>query len=308
MTEVPAFTVSNLIELRDKSANTAFMDFNHAVVNNPDALFVFYEGQDNDYYFPRLQSNTGRSIEAIKCKGKSNVIKVGKILISKPEYKKYHKGFFVDKDFDLNTDPVLSEFYITSSYSIENFYVSDNCMELFLKQMLNFHTGEALLADVMADYRNLRQQYFDAILLFNTWYCAIKRKYGDSITGINLDKAMPKGFVKFDFKSSQVYQQYTMAEIYTEFPAAVNYPLTAQELSEAKTYISANMLKNLRGKYCLSFMEKYISSLSEKIKNTPEYSAHRRVINIQYNNIMSILAPFADTEQETIDYIVRVAS
>lgn len=308
MTEVPAFTVSNLIELRDKSANTAFMDFNNAVVNNPDALFVFYEGQDNDYYFPRLQSNTWRTIEAIKCKGKSNVIKVCKILISKPEYRKYHKGFFADKDFDLNTDPVLSEFYVTSGYSIENFYVSDNCMEMFLKQMLNFHTGEALLVNVMADYRNLRQQYFDAILLFNTWYCAIKRKYGDSITGINLDKDMPKGFVKFDFRSNQVYQQYTMAEIYTEFPAAVNYPLTAQDLSEAETYIRTNMLKNLRGKYCLSFMEKFISSLTEKIKNTPEYSAHRRVINIQYNNIMSILAPFADTEQETIDYIVRVAS
>lgn len=308
MTEELPLTVSNLIELRDKSANTAFMDFNNAVINNPDALFVFYEGQDNDYYFPRLQSSTWRIIEAIKCNGKSNVIKVCKILISKPEYAKYHKGFFIDKDFDLNTDPVLSEFYITSGYSIENFYISDNCMELFLKQMLNFHTGEDLLAGIMATYRDLRQQYFDAILLFNTWYCAIKRKYGDNITGINLDRDMPKGFVRFDFQANQVYSQYTMADIYAEFPAATHYPLTAHELSDAESFIRTNMLKNLRGKYCLSFMEKFISLLTEKIKNTPGYFAHRRVINIQYNNIMSILSPFADTEQDTIDYIVKVAS
>ena len=308
MTEAPAFTVTNLIDLRDKSANTAFMDFNDAVVHNPNALFVFYEGQDNDYYFPRLVANTDRSIETIKCKGKENVIKVYKILISKPEYDKYRKGFFIDKDFDLNTNPTLSEFYITSGYSIENYYVSDKCMELFLKQMLNFHTGEALLDSIMSDYRTLRQHYFDAILLFNTWYCAIKRKYGNSIRNINLDKDMPKGFVRFDFQANQVHQQYTMAEIFAEFPAAGQYPVTTQEMSDAEAYIRQNMQKNLRGKYCLSFTEKFISMLIEKIKNTPEYSSHRRVINIQYNNILSILTNYADTEQEVVDYIVRVAS
>ena len=308
MTEAPVFKVTDLIDLRDKSANAAFMDFNDAVVHKPDALFVFYEGQDNDYYFPRLVSNTGRSIETIKCKGKENVIKVYKILISKPEYDKYHKGFFIDKDFDLNTDPVMSDFYITSGYSIENYYVSDNCMELFLKQMLNFHTGEALLDSIMTDYGSIRQQYFDAILLFNTWYCAIKRKYGNSISNIYLDKDLPKGFVRFDLQANQVLQQYTMAEIYAEFPAADQYPVTTQEMSDAEAYIRQNMQKNLRGKYCLSFTEKFISSLIVKIKNTPEYSSHRRVIDIQYNNILSIMTNFADTEQEVVDYIVKVAS
>ena len=48
-----SFTVADLIAMRDKSVSAAFMDFNHAVVCNPDALFVFYEGQDNDYYYVR---------------------------------------------------------------------------------------------------------------------------------------------------------------------------------------------------------------------------------------------------------------
>lgn len=302
-----AFTVTDLIALRDTSVNTAFMDFNHAVVCNPDALFVFYEGQDNDYYYPRLQRYAGRPIEPVKCNGKGKVVSVYKILVTKPEYNKYRKGFFVDKDFDLNTDPDLSNFYVTSGYSIENYYLSDSCMESFLKQMLNFHTGDALLATIMDDYRIMRQRYLDAVLLFNTWYCAIKRKYGNAINDINLDKKMPKGFIRIDYPAKNVLQQYSMVEIMSGFNAA-QYPVSPAEMSSAEAYIKADMLKNHRGKYGLSFMYEFIDNLILQFKNTPAQASHYRKITISYDNILSILSPFADTEQSVIDYISRVAA
>ncbi len=305
---IPALSVTDLIAMRDKSVNAAFMDFNHALVCNPDALFVFYEGQDNDYYYPRLQQYAGRPIEPVKCKGKEKVISVFLLLVTKPEYDKYRKGFFVDKDFDQNTDPALSNFYVTSGYSIENFYLTDYCMEETLKQMFNFHTGEALLASIISDYRNMRQRYFDAILLFNTWYCAVKRKYGNVKEDIHLDKELPKGFVRFDCPTKTVQQQYTMAEICAVFASASQFPVTPQEMSDAEAYIRTDMLKNLRGKYCLFFFERYIEYLIDLFKSNATYAANKRNINIQYNNIMAILSLYAETDTALIDYIRKVAA
>ena len=305
----PEFTVDAMTAMRDKSVSTAFMDFNHAVVCNPDALFVFYEGQDNDYYYPRLQQYAGRSIEAVKCNGKEKVISLYKILVTKPEYDKYRKGFFIDKDYDLNTDPVLSDFYVTSGYSIENFYMTDLCMEETLKQMFNFHTGDALLESIVAEYSDMRQRYFDAILLFNTWYCAVKRKYGNvREDDIHLDREMPKGYVKFDCCTKAVQQQYTMAEIGTTFTSASKYSVTSDEMRDAETYIRADMLKNLRGKYGLFFLERYIEYLIDLFKNDATYKNYKRNINIQYNNIMAIISLYAETEASLINYITKVAA
>lgn len=304
----PVFTVADLIDTRDKSVNTAFMDFNHAVVCNPDALFVFYEGQDNDYYYPRLKRYTERPIEPIKCNGKEKLISIYKILVTKHEYDKYRKGFFVDKDFDLNTDPVLSEFYITGSYSIENFYLTDGCMEETLIQMFNFHTGDALLKHIVDDYRNMRQKYFDAILLFNTWYCAVKRKYGNIKEDIHLERELPKGFVRFDCSSKTVQQQYTMAEIGVAFPSASQYPVTTDEMRNAEAYIRTDVLNNLRGKYGLFFFERYLEYLIELFKADATYRNNKRIINIQYNNVMSIISLYAETETSLVDYIIKVAA
>lgn len=301
------YSVAALAASRDESVNRAFLDFNRVVSCSPDALFVFYEGYDDDYYYPRLRQYSDRRIESIKCKGKGKVTAVYKLLITKPEYNRYRKGFFIDKDFDLHTDTFYTDFYITSGYSIENFYLSDECMEETLKQKFNFHSGEDELNTVMSDYRAIRQKYFDSILLFNTWYCAVKRKYG-KLDGISLEQEMPKGFVRFDFPTGDVYSQYTIAEINATFSNAAKYPVSSDEMTNAELYIRENMQMNLRGKYLLDFMTKYLNYLIDKFRTDENYSAHKRIVNIQYNNIMSVLSPFSNTEQELIDYIKRVAA
>lgn len=307
MSNTPSFTVADLIAMRDKSESKAFMEFNDAVTHNPDALFAFYEGQDNDYFFPRLQQYSGgRDVEPIKCSNKSRVKQVYQIVITKGEYAKYRKGFFLDKDYDLNQEPFLVDFFVTGSYSIENYYATESCMETTLKQMFNFHTGDPQLAAIMSDYQSMRQQYLDAILDFNSWYCAIRSKYGNAVKEINLDKDMPKGFVRCDFAAKQVVKNYTSADIAANFPSSANYPVTSQELSDAETYIRQDMLNNMRGKYCLSFTEKYLNYLIDLFRTDSAYAAHKRVVTIVYNNIMAMLTNYADTEQGLIDYIVKV--
>lgn len=305
---MPSFTVDDLIAMRDKSVNTAFMDFNNAVTHHPDAFFVFYEGQDNDYYYPRIRHYSSLEVEPINCRGKEKVISVYKILVTKSEYDKYRKGFFIDKDFDLNTDSIPSNFYITSGYSAENYYMSDNCMEQFLKQKHYFHTGDPLLNKIMADYRKMRQSYFDAILLYNTWYCAIRRKYGNTVRGISLGSKMPTGFITCDLKNSSVTQTYTLATIESIFPAYSSYPVTSAELQDAENYIKQDLLKNIRGKFGMRFIQIYITYLQDMFRTDPVYANYKRNLPFSYDNIMSILSPFADTEQSLIDYIQKIAA
>ena len=304
----PSFTVEDLSFIRDQSVNAAFMDFNRAVDCCPEALFVFYEGLDNDYYYPRLLQHAGREVEPIMCKNKSRVISVYKLLVAKPEYAKYHKGFFIDKDFDISSDSIYGDFFVTNCYSIENYYLSDSCMENILKQMFNFHSGTPDLKDVLDDYRSLRQKYFEAILLFNTWYCAIRRKYGNTIEGIQLKKELPDGFIKIDYDAKDVQMLYTLSEIESKFTSYSRYPVTPNEMSDAEAYIRTDIQKNLRGKYGLCFLEKYLSYLVDFFRKTPSYSTHKRVISIQYNNMMAILSPFADTEKDLVDYINRISA
>lgn len=125
---------------------------------------------------------------------------------------------------------------------------------------------------------------------------------------IHLDKEMPKGFVKFDCSTKSVQQQYTLVNIGTMFTSASQYPVTSDEMKDAETYIRTDMLKNLRGKYGLFFLEKYIEYLIELFKNDATYKNHKRNINIQYNNVMAILSLYADTETSLKDYIAKVAA
>lgn len=301
------FTVAGFTTAIEQSVNTVFMEFNDAAGRNPDALFVFYEGYDNDYYYIRIRQQTNRQIEPINCKNKDKVKKVYQLIVSKPEYDNYHKGYFIDKDFELNTEPFLDDFYVTSGYSIENLYVSDSCMESFLTQKYAFHTGDELLNQLMTGFRQMRQRYFNAILLFNSWYCAIKRKYGNTIRGINLDSKMPSDFIDWDFSTNNVAKKYTMQDIDEKYDT-VTYSVTSEELESAETYLRADLQKNLRGKYCTSFMVRYLSDLQGFIKNTPAFLRHHRALTLSYDNILSILAPYADTEQELVNYINRIAA
>ena len=75
-----------------------------------------------------------------------------------------------------------------------------------------------------------------------------------------------------------------------------------------EAYIRTDMLKNHRGKYGLSFMYEYIDDLLLQLKKDPSKAAHYRKITISYDNILSILSPFADTDQGVINYIERVAA
>lgn len=301
------FSVSEFTSAIEQSVAATFMEFNNATTHNPDALFVFYEGVDNDYYYYRIKQCTTRNIEPINCKNKKKVINVYQLIVSKPEYNRYHKGFFVDKDFDLNEEPFFADFYVTNAYSIENYYVSDACMENFLIQKYYFHRGDVLLESLMSDFRQMRQKYFDAIELFNTWYCAIKRKYGNTIRDINLGCTMPTNFIIWDFDAKDVQKHYSFESIETMFNVTP-YPVTAEELLNAETYLRTNLQNNLRGKYCIGFMLRYLNDLKGFIKNTPAYSSHHRSLTISRDNIMSILSDYADTEQGLIDYIIRVAA
>lgn len=305
---MPDFTVEDFKAMRDKSVATAFMDFNDAVKYHPNALFVFYEGHDNDYYYPRIQQYSSLEVEPINCKGKSRVINIYKIILAKPEYNKYKKGFFIDRDFDLNTDPILSNFYVTSGYSVENFYLSDNCMEQFLKQKFNFHAGDSLLSNLMANYRKMRQQYFNAVLLFNTWYCSIRRKYGNTIKDICLETKMPVGFITCDYENCIVTQTYTLSTIGRKYPSSISFPISTLELQGSENYIKQNMLKHSRGKFCIRFLLKYICYLQKLFRDNTIYANHRRTLTISFDNIMSILSPYADTEKDLIDYIKKIAA
>ena len=181
-------------------------------------------------------------------------------------------------------------------------------MEQFLKQKHYFHAGDPLLTQIMADYRQIRQRYFDAILLYNAWYCAIRRKYGNSIRNIRLGSKMPTGFVSCDFGNCGVGQTYSLTEIESLYPDFTSYPITLAELNDAENYIKHDLFRNMRGKFGMRFLLNYLTYLQDLFRTDPVYVNNKRILPLSYDNIMSILSPYADTEQCLIDYIRKIAA
>ena len=77
---------------------------------------------------------------------------------------------------------------------------------------------------------------------------------------------------------------------------------------DEENYIKQDLIKNSRGKFAMRFMLSYISYLQQLFNNDPKYAKYKRNITISYDNIMSILSPYADTEQNLIDYIQKIAA
>lgn len=119
---------------------------------------------------------------------------------------------------------------------------------------------------------------------------------------------MPKGFISYDFVNSGVAQAYTLATIENIYSAYSSYPVTPTELKGAENYIKQDLLKNIRGKFGMRFMLDYITYLQDMFRTNPVYANNKRNLPFSYDNIMSILSPYADTEQSLIDYIQKIAA
>lgn len=294
---------------REESTARVFMEFDKTSKKFPKALFVFYEGKDNEYYYSRIEKYAGIPFEIFRCGGKAEVKKVYLLLSQKTEYSKYKTAFFIDKDFDKNDEVYLKDFFVTERYSIENYYTTSNTLKRILKNHFGFRDDDKDFAEALSDYETYLSAYNNAILLFYAWYGYLKRNQLLDKT-LALDDGIPSKYISCDDTKKTVARLYDLHLLKADHP---QQPDVAEEnIRQMEAEIRKDLACNLRGKdqlnFMINFLNRFNNVLKEKEKTKAPHSRHYSTYEISRVTAIQFFSVYADTPKSLEEYIIRRAA
>ena len=133
--------------LEDESV--IFRKFTQFYSLNKDKIILFLEGSDDIKFYLRKFENSFGEFDVdwsfMECDKRSNVIQLVDDLSehTRSEYKDcFHLGF-IDKDYnEVDSNDISDKIYVTPSYSIENFYTTDEFFKKLLKLEFNLREND----------------------------------------------------------------------------------------------------------------------------------------------------------------------
>lgn len=297
-------TYANRLRKSRNTVQNCYIQYNEIRCKRPEAFIAFLEGYDAPYYLPFIESIIGTHPEQVICHNKANVISVYDSLLSKKLLKKAKTGFFVDRDFDVNTVRIkdIKNFYVTEGYSVENYYCTKTALERILKNYMHYNCANKDYDVLVENYLTLQHQFNLAIVDFNAYYCSIKRN--NIKVDWSLSKEVPSKYVAVDFTNYAVVKGYNWKTIHHNYPAK---PVpTADDVKQDASWIMKNAVMNVRGKYEFSFLIKFLQSLP-KVVNDPAsgFEDHPMNFSLGYDDALSALAQYADKDNDLANYIRR---
>ncbi|WP_409392882.1 DUF4435 domain-containing protein [Vibrio harveyi] len=280
-----------------------FMEFTRAVSRVKGRLAVFFEGEDEKYFSVRINNiRPDLNWVGINCGGKKNVLTMREKIRNHKDYSDALCMFFVDSDFDDNSK--LSSFddvYITPTYSIENFYISDSAFERILAaefSLTDICEDEACFHNALEKFKVCKGSYLSAISGFN--YLIHSLKSMDSLaksgTKLHLDQVKFDDLVAVDLESTS--KLYDESKPYSIIPTLD--PSLTVDLDESKrNFEGVSHELCFRGKQHLEFFRVYLSSLKIdrcKKKDRVIFSKKGNVkLQLTKANVLSELSQYADT-------------
>ena len=149
-------------------------------------IFLFFEGKDDfKYYVSRISSHIGnKEYGVFHCNCKMNVLTIQEMIANKTGIQDDKKNlYFIDRDYDDNED-IPDSIYITSSYSIENYYFTDSAIKRMLIGVVGFSEEseeDSLDFEIVFDHIvNKRNEIIEEIIYANAWYSLQMKKSKDS--------------------------------------------------------------------------------------------------------------------------------
>lgn len=287
--------------IKAKSPKVAFHKFVLLHREHHTDLFCFFEGTDSQYYFPRI-NNYGENHHPIVCGNKKSVLESYEYIKSK--YSNYKTIFFVDSDFD--EDISKKDLYITCSYSIENFYCTENVLSRILKNEFFLKVTDSEYKTIMDSFHQRQKEFHQATSLFNLWYFTAKRKAKalNQSTNVNLDDKFPKEFISFSFDS--ITHNYTLEDLRKKFPDAIE--ITEEELNiQRESFYSKQPTQRFRGKYEIEFVLKYLNFLIQDANVSKNILKKKTKFKIDSALILSQLSQYAETTNELSEFLKNCA-
>lgn len=301
----------NVEELRESRLKpvVGYEEFINSTGKLPSHLFCFFEGKDNPYYVPRIKKYTS-NFHTIICGNRSAVIYIHKLIKNQSVYDKYKKAYFIDRDFNETQTKQNPPIFETPCYSIENLYVSGIVFKQILSNEFNLsETTNTLHQKYLSLYKDRQEEFHNAALLFNCWYaCLVKiRNTENKLTGVQLDKKFPKGFIEFTI--DKILQNYDFEKMKSTF-------LFATELDEKILNLKMLEFKNcdasktFRGKYEMEFLLRFIDLMIVDAKQKHQLNLKLSSVGGAINNeiAIAVFSSYAETPEILDNYLKTILS
>jgi hypothetical protein len=194
-------------------SSVIFLKFTRIIAKG--LVAIFFEGDDEKYYSVRI-SITRSDIKwaSIICEGKFNVIKARNDIKEHSEYKNSFCLFFVDADFDDNTDlHRYSDIYISPCYSIENLYISDNSFKKILSsefKISEYNSEKEDFEKIMSTYQSCKASYLENISHFNYWLISYRQMENENLAKgkLNINNINFDNLINVDlFETRKIYDE-----------------------------------------------------------------------------------------------------
>lgn len=294
--------VEDLIKIKDEAISVPFMRFNLLIgAMGENAIYYFVEGYDAPYYNLRIKNLCALTPVPVVCSGKRNVLNLFPVL-EKKTFSKYKKLFFVDRDFD-NNSQITPEVYVTPCYSIENFYVTFDCIENILMCEFSITQAEEEFSKIIELFEAELQTFHDAVLEFNAWYACIKKA---NYKKVCLDDNFPKDFINLSINNIQ--KRYDIEKVMHAYHIEIN--LSEAELTSSIDEFRSKPFCYLRGKYEMQFLCTFLSFLIDDANNPTKHKYLKRKTKFQINRalVLSHLSQYASTPECLVQYIKKMVA
>ena len=297
MNEVRNYTPESLTQIANESVSVVIQKFCCSISKvQPATLVCFVEGHDLPYYNSRVEAISGRHCVFIDSGGKKNVIRAYHYFCGKSQYSDYKKLYFVDRDYDDNTD-LPDEIYVTPCYSVENLCVSENSFIKIMKGIYRIDIDNPKLSSAISFFKMEREKFVNATSLFCAWYKCVKKLPGEN--SVKLSESFPQNVA--------LIGPYHIMETSNNLKYINGlYPNIAEITNDAVSVSLEEIdgkMENIRGKYVFDFIEYLTGCLNRDSKGCQKFTDGKTSLEKNRKTLLARLSPYADTPKNLSDYV-----
>jgi hypothetical protein len=274
-----------------------------------DAVFLFFEGlDDKKYYIPLVERQKNiQLVHSYLCDGKQYIVRVWKILRGWQILDMRRSLFFVDRDHDryLGVRPFSrSNVFTTTTYSFENYLVSNDAVHVVLHQYTPLRTTERRFIDILDEFGRAHKNFVERMRPIMAW-CIWARSEGKKPNMSNVDM----GKVVTLAEGGNVRKR---PEGFGEFRGAcgVDGNVSHRGLKRFILRLKREPAKRwLRGKYELWFLQQFLNhSFEMLIRANGRSRGTRKILRpkaLEGGDLVELLSGRVAYPEELIEFLKR---
>jgi len=290
-----------------KGATVVFTTITRMKNKYHNSIFCCFEGDDSKYYFKRIEDKTGFSPEnivALNCDGKTEVLRLYRMIKGKSEYSALKFLYFIDRDFDPPIENPSHDIYETPVYSVENLYTTFEAFIRILKCEFNYTEDDTEYTLLLQLFRERQLEFHKETAYFNAWLACQRNSSAKNnsarlnLSNFNLSKIIP--IIDLD----RIQAAYDKTVLESLFPEAIK--LAEDEIQEKLVLFSKeNPQEIFRGKFEIDFLFEILEAIKKDFNSAkPRFIKKRGVqLNQSKKNMISEFSQYASTRNCLISYL-----